>query len=242
MTRPRASAKDVPAVSARSYCSPSSRSVWPQRPEISTPSNSFLSLRLTTPLIASDPYTADAPPVMISTLSISAGGMTLRSGTPSPLPGINRIPSTRTSVRAVPRPRRSTFASPPPTLAAVKLDVLVSDGTNCGSEFSVVSTVADPVRWKASSGTDTIGLADSKSGRGMREPVTTISSSGWSSARAENCQRIPASSQNANRAIRTGPTFNPPRVDVSSLQAHRMRSRSLPAARVVPLVRQFFEP
>ena len=209
MTRPRLSAKDVPAVSARSYCSPSSRSVWPQRPEISTPSNSFFSLRLTTPLIASDPYTADAPPVMISTVSIRAGGMTLRSGTPSPLPGINRIPSTRTSVRAVPRPRRSTFASPPLTEPSVMLDVLVADGTNCGSAFSVVSTVTDPVRSNAAWGTDTNGLADSKSRRGMREPVTTISSSTWSSALAGSWQAIPARTQNADSAIRADSTSNP---------------------------------
>ena len=38
-----------------------------------------------TPAMASEPYTADAPPVTISTDSMSAGGITFRSETPSSL-------------------------------------------------------------------------------------------------------------------------------------------------------------
>ena len=38
-------------------------------------------MKLTTPEMASDPYTAEAPPVRTSTRSISAGGMKLMSGT-----------------------------------------------------------------------------------------------------------------------------------------------------------------
>ena len=50
-------------------------------------------------------------------------------------------------------------------------------GTNCGSVLSAVSTVLEPVRWKSSSVTETIGLAESKSGRAIREPVTITCSS-----------------------------------------------------------------
>ena len=69
----------------------------------------------------------------------------------------------------MPRPRRLTLAWPPlPGL----FDVLVNAGTNCGSVLSVDSTVFEPLRSKSSSVTETIGLAESKSGRAMREPVT----------------------------------------------------------------------
>ena len=49
----------------------------------------------------------------------------LRSTTPLPLAGINRLPSSSTSVDVVPRPRRLTLACPPlPGL----FDVLVTPG------------------------------------------------------------------------------------------------------------------
>ena len=115
---------------------------------------------------------------MISTLSISADGMMLRSTTPLPFAGISRLPSTSTNVAVGPSPLRLTLACPPlPGL----LEVLVNAGTNCGSVLSVDSTVFDPLRSKSSSVTETIGLAESKSGRAMREPVTNTcsSSSSW---------------------------------------------------------------
>ena len=63
---------------------------------------------------------------------------------------------------------RLTLACPPlPGL----FDVLVNAGTNCGSVLSVASTVREPLRSKSSSVTETIGLAESKSGGAMREPV-----------------------------------------------------------------------
>ena len=40
-------------------------------------------LKLTTPPNASEPYTADAPPVMISTFSINEAGIVFKSTTPS---------------------------------------------------------------------------------------------------------------------------------------------------------------
>jgi hypothetical protein len=104
--------------------------------------------------------------------------MTFRSGTPLPFDPTMRLPSSSTSVRVVPRPRRSRYACP----SAVPFDVPVYEGTNWGQRLSVDSTVADPVWAKASDGTVTIGLADTKSERDRRVPVTTISSSCASSA------------------------------------------------------------
>jgi hypothetical protein len=64
--------------------------------------------------------------------------------------------------------------------------VLVCEGTSCGISFRVVSTVVDARRVNATAGTEAIGLAELKSERAMRVPVTTISSSDWSSALAES--------------------------------------------------------
>jgi len=155
-------------------------------------------LKLTTPASASEPYTAEAPPVMISTLSISCDGMMLRSGTPVPLAGISRLPSSRTRVDDVPRPRSEMLACP--ALAGL-FDVLVNAGTNCGSVLMAVSTVPDPTRSNSSCVTETIGLAESKSGRAMREPVTTTcsSSSSWAGAMPQASESAAASAIEAGR-------------------------------------------
>ncbi len=80
-----------------------------------TPSKSFFMMKLTTPPIASDPYAADAPPVSTSTRSTIAAGIWLRSAAADaevmPPYGMRR-PSTSTSVRGEPRPRRLTVAVP----------------------------------------------------------------------------------------------------------------------------------
>ena len=112
----------------------------------------------TTPAIASEPYVAEEPPVRISTLSINAAGIVFRSTTPFTLEGVTRAPSTRTSVRDVPRPRRSTFAWPP---FDGLLDVVVIDGTNCGSVLSTVSICGSPDSLNVSSLTVTTGLVAS---------------------------------------------------------------------------------
>ena len=166
------------------YSAPSPRSVCPHCASSSRPSNSSLSRKFTTPASASEPYTAEAPPVMISTLSIKEPGMMFRSTTPLPFAGISRLPSIRTRVDVLPRPRSWTLAWPP---FDAMFEVLVYAGTNCGSVLSVVSTVIEPVRSKSSCVTETIGLADSKSRRAIRVPVTMISSSSSSRANAGAC-------------------------------------------------------
>ena len=46
---------------------------------MSTPSKSFFRMKFTTPAMASAPYTAEAPPVIVSTRSIAADGIELVS-------------------------------------------------------------------------------------------------------------------------------------------------------------------
>ena len=94
------------------YSVPSPSLVSPQLPLSSRPVNSRV-LKFTTPAMASEPYVAEAPPVMISTFSMIAAGIRLRSTTPVAFDGVMRRPSMRTSVRVVTRPRSATLAWPP---------------------------------------------------------------------------------------------------------------------------------
>ena len=66
---------------------------------MSTPSKSFFSTKFTTPASASAPYTAEAPPVIVSTRSIAADGIVFKSTTSEAFAGCARRPSTSTSVR-----------------------------------------------------------------------------------------------------------------------------------------------
>ena len=69
-------------------------------------------MKFVTPPTASAPYTADAPPVMVSTRSMSADGIPLMSVTISGLIGTMRLPSTRTKLRFGPKPRSEIDAMP----------------------------------------------------------------------------------------------------------------------------------
>ena len=59
---------------------------------MSTPSKSFFRMKLSAPEIASEPYTAEAPPVTMSMRSISAVGIIEVSTSPSSLNGTMRLP------------------------------------------------------------------------------------------------------------------------------------------------------
>ena len=140
-----------------------------------TPSKLRFMRTFTTPEIASEPYTDDAPPVRISTLSISAEGTVLRSTKPLTFEETRRVPSSSTNVRdafTVLKPRRSTFAWPP---FEGLFEVVVMEGTSCGSVLSTASTCTSPDRSKAAESIVTTGLGASKSCRTMRVPVTITS-------------------------------------------------------------------
>ena len=73
-------------------------------------------MKLIAPAMASEPYTAEAPPVAISTRSMSMSGMMPMSERPVTLAGMKRLPSTSTRVRTEPKPRKSGASTPSPPL------------------------------------------------------------------------------------------------------------------------------
>ena len=208
MACPRPSANEWPAVKPAEYSVPSPCSVCAPLPSNCRPSKSSRSLKLTTPATASEPYTADAPPVTISTRWISEGGMTFTSTTPLPFAGTRRRPSSRTSVEVVPSPRNWTLPCPPlPGL----FDVLVKSGTNCGIRLRTESTLVEPVSSNFSAVMLKTGLADSKSGRAMREPVTTISSRASFCASAGNVAMDSKPAKMPNGQRMAVPPHSPPK-------------------------------
>ena len=105
-----------------------------------TPSRLSSKRKFTTPATASDPYAAEAPPVTMSTPSMSACGMAFVSTGPSRIPETKRLPSTSVSVRCAPRPRRSSMFLP--ALATfVVLVAGVSVARSWGSRLSASATL-----------------------------------------------------------------------------------------------------
>ena len=134
-TLPRPSAILPPMVRSTLVSSASFSSVCSVMTLKDTPSKSSLSTKFTTPATASDPYTAEAPPVSTSTRSMSAVGMLLMSTEPPWVVGTARVPLMSTRVRLEPRPRRSTVAVPLPGL----FEVRSKPGTICGMVLSSCS-------------------------------------------------------------------------------------------------------
>ena len=170
----------TPSKVVKRVSSPSPSAVVPVWKSISTPSKSSFSTKLTTPASASAPYTADAPPVIVSTRSMAADGIVFKSTISEAFTGCARRPSTSTSVRFAPMPRRFTLATPGVTghrtLRSGESNCVLS-GTNCGIWFSTLSMLIVLEFSSRCVSTVTIGLAASRSRRTMREPVTRISSS-----------------------------------------------------------------
>ena len=141
----------------------------------STPSIRLRVMMLTTPPIASEPYTAEPPSFRISTRSTAAVGMVFRStAVPAPTPPLTmRLPSTSTSVRCEPRSRRFTCVSPSPPLFTLVFSAPPCSGC-CWRNSPIVATPL-AVIWSRLI-TET-GAGVVRSLRRTREPVTTISSS-----------------------------------------------------------------
>ena len=78
------------------------------------PTNSSSKTKLTTPAIASEPYTEDAPPVRTSTRFRSNVGIVFKSAQlpPAVVPGTILLPFKRTNVLAQPIFLRLTVAVP----------------------------------------------------------------------------------------------------------------------------------
>ncbi|MNN17033.1 hypothetical protein D3C81_1302010 [compost metagenome] len=204
---PRSSAKLPPRVMSYLSKAPSFSDVCPCVYAASMPLKFLRMMKLTAPAMASEPYTADAPPVTISTFSMSASGMVARSTTPSELAGMKRRPLTRVSVRLAPRPRRLAVSTPePPPL--LTLDVLPA--ASCGNSLRTVSMVALPEAWMSSRVTMVVGLGASRSVRIRREPVTITASRLTASLESASCAKAGATSSGLPHSANARPMASLP--------------------------------
>ena len=103
-------------------------------------------------------------------------GIVLRSmALPSGSEGCKRRPSSSTSVRAMPRPRKLRLALAPRACWFAPAWVAEpDDALNCGIAVRALSSVAGPFWPICSLLKVTIGLSATKSWRRMREPVTIM--------------------------------------------------------------------
>ena len=156
------------------------------------PSTDFFRMKLITPAIASEPYTAEALPVRISTRSIIPSGrlpmsvklLRLLSGSGK---SAIRRPLTSTSVWLGPRPRRSTAWAPGVDWALVVFCWPCTLPLFWLSERSRSGTEVRPAAWICSEDTTVIGAGPSTCARGMREPVTWTASRLVTGASAAAC-------------------------------------------------------
>ena len=153
-------------------------SPWPAPPvyiATSVPVKSLRVMMFTTPPIASEPYTADAPSLRTSTRSIMASGIALRSTevlAPEP-PATTRRPLSSVSVRLAPRPRMLIRVEPSPPLLACALIALDCSGSCC----RMSPTVARPAALSSSRLSTVSGAAVVSVLRSIVEPVTVMISS-----------------------------------------------------------------
>ena len=147
------------------------------------PSKSFFRMKLATPLTASAPYRAEAPPVTTSTRSIMLAGSMLRSTPEVPgMEGTWRRPSTRVRVRCTPIPRRSSALMPGLPTSYWLLVWLVWLTAKDGNWLSRSTIWVWPEVAIRSALIEVTGAGPSKpTSRRMREPVTTTASSSWAS-------------------------------------------------------------
>jgi hypothetical protein len=164
--------------------SPSPASYSPYWAVIEAPSKSLRVMMLTTPAIASEPYSAEAPSSSTSIRSTIASGMVLRSvAAPTPEAEASltqRTPSTSTSTRLAPRCRRSTWAEPAPTPLPSggkpklpdELNLVLSAEPEAVSAWTTSPIEVRPVRSMSSRVTVCTGTWPSTSAFLIREPVT----------------------------------------------------------------------
>ena len=163
--------------------SPPETSVLPRPTRTSAPLKSRRVMMLTTPPMASEPYTAEAPSDRISMRSTAASGMAFRSEPEDAACGAVgvRRPSIRTSVRPEPRPRRSTLARDcaelPDCGRKLPNEAKVESRSTSATDTSPLASI-----WARS--ITTTGTAPSISARFRREPVTSTVSRVAASASA----------------------------------------------------------
>src|SRR5690606_11595611 len=162
-------------------------------------------MTLTTPPMASEPYSAEAPSERISMRSTAASGMVLRSAL-LPVDGAygTRRPSTSTRVRSEPMPRRS--------MSAVAWAELPDCGRKLPNDENVESrstsaTDTSPLASMAARAITVSGTAPSMSARRMREPVTWMRARVWVSS--AGAAWAPAGSAGSAQAMAIGSAASP---------------------------------
>ena len=139
-------------------------------------------MKLTTPEMASEPYTADEPPVTVSTRFTSAAGIVLTSVVKSGPVMAKRRPFTSTRLRVGPRLRRLSVDVPDgwPGCTVFAVGLLSWFAVNCGVSDSITSRFCVPVNFSSCASTVVTGVGARKPRLARREPVTTtLFSSGF---------------------------------------------------------------
>ena len=136
--------------------------------------NSSSNTKLTTPAIASEPYTEDAPPVNTSTFFKSNVGIVFKSAQlpPPVVPGTSLRPFIRTNVLEHPMFLRLTVAAPLDPLEFV----IDCPGEICGISFKKSSTLVTPASIMSCPSTTAICEELITFGSIILDPVTTTSS------------------------------------------------------------------
>ena len=146
-------------------------------------------MKLTTPVTASAPYTADAPPVSTSTDLINLTGIEPTSTAAEPAdPPTWRRPLTKVRVRFAPKPRKFRMFAPSEKLAeSIELSAVV-DENRAGISLITSVTENSPDSWISSSEIAWTGDGEARLGsRAIRDPVTTTFSTSSSFISASSC-------------------------------------------------------
>src|SRR5471032_2209663 len=139
------------------------------------PLKSLSRIKFTTPDTASEPYTADAPPVTTSTLFTRSWGKVSTLTVPLALDATTRWPSSSTSVRWDPKLRKlSTFAAVS-VLALLTLRVFC-EPMNSGSLFRPSAILLGVVACNWDTSKTVSGVGEFTASEITREPVTTTDS------------------------------------------------------------------
>ena len=136
-------------------------------------------MKLMTPAMASDPYTADAPSFRTSTRSIAWIGMLLTSidaDSPTLPYGATRRPLTRINVRVEPRPLNDAVERPPVFAPALLAETVMPAASIAVIVRNNCSEVVTPVRAISCAVITWTGNDVSASIRLMAEPVTSTRS------------------------------------------------------------------
>ncbi len=156
--------------------------------------------KFTTPLTASEPYTAEAPPVTMSARCSSIDGTKSASTSPCGVVFITRLPSNSTSVRVTPMLRRFRERYEPFCELLPGFDCGLRPPANTGRVSRPSTTVRGVIVNSCSADTTVTGVGLLSPFEMTREPVTMTSVSVSASSPAGVCAPAIDASVNAAAA------------------------------------------